>query len=200
MELHTAVDKVSNMHDYYSGDKQFQKANEGLVKALVETAVNSANAYDVGAKSTELLKRCDLYYEAMSIIDREPIDGDDLKEELKLVKLNDSEVSETASTQFAPYVLYTGKGDMIKLFYVYGELDIDNLAERDDASATGTRDICLLIRRVILKQSTYHERMTRLRCVYYDIQEKNRALVNRKAVEGVSLDEFESFYKGALPK
>ena len=129
------MDKVSNMHDYYSGDKQFQKAIEGLVKALVETAVNSANAYDIGAKSTELLKRCDLYYEAMSIIDREPIDLDDLKEELKLVKLNDSEVSETASTQFAPYVLYTGKGDMIKLFYVYGELDIDNLAECDDASA-----------------------------------------------------------------
>jgi len=110
------------------------------------------------------------------------------------VKLNDSEVSETASTQFAPYVLYTGKGDMIKLFYVYGELDIDNLAERDDASATGTRDICLPIRRVILKQSTYHERMTCLRCVYYDIQEKNRALVNRKAVEGISMEEFESFY------
>ena len=64
MELQQAVDKVSNMHDYYSGDKQFQKANEGLVKALVETAVNSANAYDIGAKSTELLKRCDLYYEA----------------------------------------------------------------------------------------------------------------------------------------
>ena len=60
MELQTAVDKIGVMYDYYSCDKQFLKANEGLVKALVETAVNSANAYDVGAKSTELLKRRDI--------------------------------------------------------------------------------------------------------------------------------------------
>ena len=95
------------MYDYYSSDKQLQRANEGLVKTLVETAVTTNNAYEIGAKSTELLKRCDIYYEAMQVIDREPIDVDDLKEELKLVKLNDSEVSETASTQFVPYVLYT---------------------------------------------------------------------------------------------
>ena len=33
-----------------------------------------------------------------------------------------------------------------------------------------------------------------LRCIYYDAQERNRSLINRKAVEGVSLDEFESFF------
>ena len=33
-----------------------------------------------------------------------------------------------------------------------------------------------------------------LRCIYYDIQEKNRSLMSRKAVEGISLDEFESFF------
>ena len=64
MELQTAVDKVGVMYDYYSCDKQFLKANEGLVNGLVETSVTTANAYDVGAKSTESLKRRDLYYEA----------------------------------------------------------------------------------------------------------------------------------------
>ena len=37
------------MYDYYSSDKQFQRANEGLVKALVETAVTTSNAYDIGS-------------------------------------------------------------------------------------------------------------------------------------------------------
>ena len=32
MELQTAVDEVGVMYDYYSSDKQFQRANEGLVK------------------------------------------------------------------------------------------------------------------------------------------------------------------------
>ena len=192
MELQTAVDKVGVMYDYYSCDKQFLKANEGIVKGLVETSVTTANAYEIGTRSTELLMRCDLYYEAMSMIDREPIDVDDLKEELKLTKM-DSEVSETASTQTAPYVLYTGKGDMMKLFYVYGELNIESLMENDDMSTVDAQDT-LPIKRVIVKHSTYQERMTYLRCVYYDIQEKNRSLVNRKAVEGVSMDEFESFY------
>ena len=52
----------------------------------------------------------------------------------------------------------------------------------------------LPIKRVIVKHSTHQERLKYLRCVYYDIQEKNRSLVNRKAVEGISMDEFESFY------
>ena len=121
------------------------------------------------------------------------MDLDDLKEKLKLVKLNDSEVSETASTQFVPYVLYTGKGDMMQLFFVYGELDIDALTDNDDMSIIDVQN-SLPIKRVIVKHSTHQERLKYLRCAYYDIQEKNRSLVNRKAVEGISMDEFESFY------
>ena len=46
MDLPTAVDRVVVMYGYYSSDKQFQRANEGLVKALVETAVTTSNAYE----------------------------------------------------------------------------------------------------------------------------------------------------------
>ena len=59
MELQTAIDKVGVMYDYYSCDKQFLKANEGIVKGLVETSVTTANAYEIGTRSTELLMRCD---------------------------------------------------------------------------------------------------------------------------------------------
>ena len=57
IELQTAVDKVGVMYDYYSCDKQFLKANEGIVKGLVETSVTTANAYEIGTRSTELLMR-----------------------------------------------------------------------------------------------------------------------------------------------
>ena len=49
MELPTAIDRVGVMYDYYSSDKQSQRANEGLMKALVETAVTTSNAYEIRA-------------------------------------------------------------------------------------------------------------------------------------------------------
>ena len=42
-----AVDRGSNLCDYYSCDKQFLKANEGLVTSLIETSITTANASDI---------------------------------------------------------------------------------------------------------------------------------------------------------
>ena len=47
---------------------------------------------------------------------------------------------------------------------------------------------------IIIKHSSCQERVIYLRCICYDVQERNRSLINRKAVEGVSLDEFEPHF------